>query len=161
MASSTKLKSLALTSCSVGAEELKVHPQLKVYLSYCLYKGALRLRAMMNEALEPYGLISPQVGMLALLKSLGAINQMGLGREMGIDKATMVKLIDGLEKRGLVKRIQGTPDRRAKMLQITTKGERHLEELSHTRAKVEARFLEPLSKSEQALLRKVMPKLLR
>jgi DNA-binding MarR family transcriptional regulator len=139
----------------------KVHPLLKAYFGYCLYKAALRLRSDMNTALQKHGLIVPQSGMLRLLENLGPMSQAELGTQMEIDKATMVKLIDSLENQKLITRTSSPSDRRVNLLEITKKGQQILSQAAEARLQIEEVFLEPLTSEEKRVLREAIPKLLR
>src|SRR5476649_2464741 len=82
-----------------------VHPALKEYFTYRFYKLALRLRAEVNEALQKHGILGIQLGLIRVLELEGPASQVSLGRSLGIDKATMVKLLDDLERNGFVQRV--------------------------------------------------------
>lgn len=141
--------------------DANVHPVLKDLFSYCLYKSAMRIRGMIDTELETQGLIAPQCGILHLLRHYGSMGQMDLCREMSIDKATMVMLIDGLEELNFVKRVGDTNDRRVKFIEISKSGLGILGKISQIREKVEENFLEPLSAEERKVLRIAIPKLLK
>lgn len=142
-------------------DNLHVHKALKPYFSYCLYKSALHLRERINTALADHGIIATQLGILRLLSELGPISQNELGQEMGVDKASMVKFIDGLEAKKLVTRAGSTKDRRVKFIHITKPGLKLLTEATRLRADTEDEFLAPLTATEKAQLRKILPKLLK
>ncbi len=144
--------------CSTGD---KVHPELTNFFCYCFYKSAIRLRASIDAGTKKHGVIAPQRGILYLLKKLGEISQNTLGKELGIDKATMVKLIDGLEKKKLVTRTADKKDRRAKNIQVTVKGIEFLSKIDKIHHQVENEFLSKLSTEERNSLRTIIPKLLR
>ncbi len=137
-----------------------IHPVLKNYLTYRFYKTALRLRADVNAALVPCGLISPQLGILRILESAGPDSQVQLGRGLGIDKATMVMLIDGLERRGFVRRVPLAGDRRVKRIEITPAGAKMLKSGVKLRDGVEKKFFAVLSRAEKNSLEKIINKLL-
>lgn len=144
----------------LSKERCVTHPHLKSYVSYCLHKSAAKAREILTQELAPWGIIPPQLGMLKILAVEGALSQVNLGDEMLIDKATMVKLIDGLEEKGFIERqAPTTGDRRIKMVRITTKGLKALEKMSKARQKAEDVFLKPLSAAEKAALKKILPKL--
>ncbi len=54
---------------------------------------------MLSVEFDKQGLVSPQFGILRLLQLLGPMSQITLGQDLGIDKASMVKFIDGIEKK--------------------------------------------------------------
>jgi DNA-binding MarR family transcriptional regulator len=142
-------------------QEVRVHPGLKIHFGYCLYKAAMRMRALLDQALSVHGVITPQFGVLGLLKVAGRLAQSDLCHEMCIDKASMVKLIDHIEQKGWVRRVGDPDDRRVKFVELTPAGLKTYERLVHLREEVSVQFLEPLSPEERRVLREAMPKLLR
>lgn len=145
---------------SIKSDSSKVHPALKAYFSYCFYKSAFKLRENLNTQLLKMGLIGPHLGILRLLQIDGSLSQIDLGECMGIDKATMVKLIDHLEELKLLDRTTSTSDRRLKMIEITQKGHQVLEKASAIRQNTEDQFLSTLNPQEREQLLKIIPKLL-
>ncbi len=136
-----------------------VHPVLKQYFGYCFGKAALKYKSMLAKELESFGIVSPQLGILKLLQDLGPVSQITLGQDMGIDKASMVKFIDGLEKKKWVQRLPDAKDRRIKLVGITTKGLEAVKKLSTIHVNVAKEFLKPLSKSEQEVLKNLVSRL--
>lgn len=139
----------------------KLHPVLEKHLGYCLYKVALKFRTLVDNFLLEEGIIAPQFGILNILKESQGLNQISLGLQMGIDKATIVKLIDGLEKLSYVVRVSSETDRREKYLQLTPRGLKFLEQIIPDMKKLEGEFLEPLNADEKRILLGAIPKLMR
>lgn len=144
--------------CAIDSS--KVHPALTSVFSYCFYKAAFRLRELLHKELAPHDLIGPHVGLLRLLETLGPHSQNDLAEQMSIDKATMVKLIDHLEKKKFVLRRPDKTDRRVKHVEITKQGKATLGTASQLRKELEQRFLSVLDANERAVLLKAIPKLL-
>ncbi len=164
--SKTQTKSKAKTpkikaGYAPSKSDLSVVPQLKAYFGYSFYKSAMRFRAQMDIALEKFGILTPHMGILRLIKDLGTKSQQDLGDLLGIDKASMVKFVDILEEKKIVIRTVDKADRRSKLVSLTTQGENMLAHLADVRKNVEEDFLSPLSAEEQKVLRIAMPKLLR
>jgi DNA-binding MarR family transcriptional regulator len=139
----------------------QLHAALKSYLGYCFYKAATKIRAMVDERLEDFRVVAPQFGMLIILQVHGSQTQAELGQQVGMDKASMVRMLDGLEGLGLVKRLQSQQDRRANHLQITTKGRQAIVKMDKVRRQAEELFLAPLSAAERSQLTNIVGKLLR
>jgi len=119
------------------------------------------MRSLLDNQLKPFGILPPQTGILSLLKHLGPQNQITLGEELGIDKATMAQLIAGLEKLRLVDRTTSTQDRRAKFVRITQQGLATLVHLKATSKNVQKEFLKSLTASERRAIQRIIPKLLK
>jgi len=66
---------------------------------------------------------------LVLVGSNPGIAQIELGRHLGVDKASMVALLDRLEKAGLLDRQRSTRDRRRQGIFLTNKGVDELQSL--------------------------------
>jgi DNA-binding MarR family transcriptional regulator len=60
------------------------------------------------------------------------------------EKSTVTRILDGLEKKGLVKRVAGTSDRRQKRILITAKGRALLDKLRPLAQDVQSRALHGL-----------------
>ena len=141
--------------------ETTVHPGLKNFFGYSLYKAGIIYREIsVSKHRHLHSLNNPECGVLYVLSTGAVTNQLTLGQDLGIDKATIVKIIDKLEKLNFVKREVDPTDRRAKLLSITTKGKKTLEKISEIKAEVEARIFSDFSKEEKDQLVKLVPKLL-
>lgn len=137
---------------------IRIHPSMRSFTGYCLYKVALRLRGRMDHELESFGLVAPQCGMMALLKTIGPMTQIELGSHLSIDKATMVRFLDILENKKFLIRVTDPKDRRAKVLQVTKAGEKILEAALKIKARVEEEVFAPLTKSERETFRALIAK---
>lgn len=141
-------------------DETKVHPALREYFGYCLFKASARLRMIMDKALEPRKIQVHHLGILKVLKVQGPLSQIDLGDALGFDKASMVKLIDHLESLKFVLRKTDPQDRRIKNVQITPKGIAETETCVMLKGNVEKDFFGSLSIEEREFLRRTIPKLL-
>jgi DNA-binding MarR family transcriptional regulator len=74
-----------------------------------------------GKRLAPMGLTVRLCGVLNLLGD-GAISQQELGEQLGIDRTTIVELIDERERQGVVGRRRNAADRRSYALVLTPKG---------------------------------------
>lgn len=115
--------------------------------------GLLRTAAIVDhendEALRPFGITGTQFNVLRILRGAGTG---GLcGREVGermINRVPDVpRLLERLEKCGLISRERDQTDRRHVTARITPKGEQLLEEIGHLSNPIERRF-EKLSEDQ-------------
>jgi DNA-binding MarR family transcriptional regulator len=97
--------------------------------------------------------------MLKVLMVGGPISQIQLGEELGIDKASMVKAIDELEKLNYLHRVPHPTDRRVKLVELTPKGESLLRQCNKSKDKVEREFFKGLAKKDEAKFREIVRKL--
>lgn len=94
-------------------------------------------------------------GLFSLLVLVGAnpgIAQIELGTHLGIDKASIVALLDRLEKAGLLERLRSTRDRRRQGIFLTTGGTEALESLRASVLSLERRMASRFSRPEFDLL---------
>jgi MarR family transcriptional regulator, transcriptional regulator for hemolysin len=162
---STKKLGPQIAGCGpdpIGYDDLtKVHPALRPYLGYCLHKVASIFRAKINEDLyAEYKMQTQHFGVLSVISQSTDINQMKICEEMGIDKASMVKVTDQLEKLKLIERIGSKADRRVKNLHMTAKGTKLLQTIQAQRIEFEKEFLSALSEKEIAQLKELLLRVL-
>ena len=120
-------------------------------------------RATHTRAAEVLGSVGLTPAVFALLNVVGAREgaiQQELGSALGIDRSTMVSLIDQLESAGLARRRPSATDRRAREIAITPKGRRLLQQARRLLCEVEDEVLAGLNARERqellALLRRVL-----
>jgi DNA-binding MarR family transcriptional regulator len=100
-----------------------------------------------------------QFGVLVLVDANPGLSQSELGGAMGVDRSTVVAVIDRLEKRDLVQRRPVPTDRRANALHLTEAGTRLLAELIPQVRAHEARLAQRLKPDEAALLNRLLSRL--
>lgn len=137
-----------------------VHPLFRDRLCYSISKTGVLFRTILEQSLAEYKILPPQAGILHILNGYGEYNQHLLGQEMSIDKASMVKFIDGLEKLGLVKRKTDPKDRRSKFVSLTPRGKITQKKIFDLHRQLEKTILKEFSESEIKVLRDLMPRVL-
>jgi DNA-binding MarR family transcriptional regulator len=112
-------------------------------------------RAAHVRAADVLGSVGLTPALFALLNVIaareGAIQQ-ELGSALGIDRSTMVSLIDQLESAGLAKRRRSATDRRAREIAITPKGSRLLQRSRRMISETEDEVLTGLTANERSEL---------
>jgi MarR family transcriptional regulator for hemolysin len=109
-------------------------------------------RATHARTAEVLGTVGLTPALFALLNVIGARQgaiQQELGSALGIDRSTMVSLIDQLERAGLAERRPSARDRRAREVAITSKGARLLQRARGLTSQVEDEVLGGLSAEER------------
>jgi DNA-binding MarR family transcriptional regulator len=122
-------------------------PLALVRLGYLLKHAQLDFAALSTAALAPYGVDGRELAVLTLLSGQGQLSQQELARRLGIDRTTMVALIDGLEQRKLVERNPHPADRRKNAVALTRAGRAALTGASRAADDAERRFLAPLGEA--------------
>ena len=110
-------------------------------------------RRLSLQALAPLGLSVKAVGAMTVLEAEGPLSQRRLAERQGIDRTTMVAVVDELERFGAVERRRDPGDRRANALRLTASGRRLLARARRAVAGAEEAFLAPLPEPEQRRLR--------
>lgn len=118
-------------------------------------------RALTLAHLHPLRLSPKGFGALSLLAAEGPTSQQRLAERQGIDRTTMVAVIDELERAGYVERRRSDTDRRAYALHATPAGERVLAEARGAAQAAEDEFLTPLAPEERERLKEALRTLLR
>jgi DNA-binding MarR family transcriptional regulator len=117
-------------------------------LGYLLKHVHLRLAEASALALAPLGLDGRELAVLVVLAAEYPLSQLEAAGRLGIDRTTMVALVDALERKGLVERRRSPHDRRKNTVQLTATGQDRLHEAEHARKMMERQFLSPLSASD-------------
>jgi DNA-binding MarR family transcriptional regulator len=127
-------------------------PSLRQRLSFLLgklYMDALDLEA---EDLGRLGLNVKQHAALTLLTDEGAMTQQELGQRLGIDRTTIVAVVDVLEEAAFVRRERSPVDRRAYLLTLTPDGEQVQQRGTRLIDTARRRLLAALDESDQRAL---------
>jgi DNA-binding MarR family transcriptional regulator len=98
--------------------------KIKLRLGLLLRQSHSRAAAALNEALSPLHLTGRHFGVMLSLDREGVSSQRRLIRQLGSDKAGMVRTVDDLEALGYLQRTQSSTDRRVSDLSLTPKGKR-------------------------------------
>jgi DNA-binding MarR family transcriptional regulator len=101
------------------------------------------------EALASIDLTPPLFALLNVIGAREGAIQQELGSALGIDRSTMVSLVDQLESEGLAKRRPSATDRRAREILITPKGGRRLQRARALIRQVEDEVLAGLNATER------------
>ncbi|MEU6389692.1 MarR family winged helix-turn-helix transcriptional regulator [Streptomyces sp. NPDC046939] len=114
-------------------------------LGFLMKHAFLRLTDLLGEALAPYDVHPKELGLLSVIAADGAErSQNELASAIGMDRTTMVAVIDALESKGLVERHRSARDRRRNVVTLTEAGATCLHDADRARAEAEAAFLAPL-----------------
>ena len=111
--------------------------------------------------LRHYGLTPPQYTVLRITgrSERGFLPMNEIGKEMIVTYANVTTIVDNLEKRGLVRRIRNTTDRRIVNVQLTGAGSRLFGKIYSVHHKRVANLMRALSESELRSLLKFTTKI--
>ena len=88
----------------------------------------------------------------------GGIRQTDLAAALGIEGASLVRLLDALERGGLLRRHPDPEDRRSKVLQLTESGQETVEQIESAYEGVSQRLLVQIDEQELELCLRVFRK---
>ena len=136
--------------------EAELGPQLSARLSSLFKRAFLELEDLHAEYLGPTGVNARELAVLLLLHGREPGSQQQAAGRLGVDRTTMVGLLDGLESKGLVARQPDAGDRRRNVVGLTDAGERTLATAKAASDEAERRLLGELSEIEARRLRELL-----
>lgn len=123
-------------------------------LAYLLKHATLRLTALTDSALSPHGIDGKDLGALRVLARREPLSQLQVAQTLGIDRTTMVALLDALERRGIVTRHPDPADRRRNLVELTSAGAKIYKAGEAIREAAEVKFLSPIDRGSGDQLRR-------
>ncbi|NUP03346.1 MAG: MarR family transcriptional regulator [Nonomuraea sp.] len=128
-------------------------------LGYLLKHAALRLAELTGPALAPYGIDGRELAVLSVLDAAEPLSQQEAARRLGIDRTTMVAMVDTLEGKKLVARRPHPLDRRKNAVELTDRGRETIRLGVPAVERAEQAFLASVPEEEQRLFRAVLDRL--
>jgi DNA-binding MarR family transcriptional regulator len=138
------------------SSEQDLGPRLSERLTYLLKRALLELDGLHEESLAPYGISARELAVLLLLDAREPESQQQAAKRLGVDRTTMVALIDALEDKGLVARRPDAEDRRRNVIALTGSGRKTLRQATRASDQAEQRLLAELDEAESAQLRSLL-----
>jgi DNA-binding MarR family transcriptional regulator len=122
-------------------------------LTWLLHKAANRMRADLDRLAVEAGLNDVRDWIvLASLTDGAQCTQLELSRLLGLDKTTLIAVLDRLEQRGLIVRTADPSDRRVRIPRITDAGRRVQATFAVDRDAAEEKLLTGIEPDQRALL---------
>lgn len=134
------------------------HGILPDLIGYQLRLAQLAVFRDFERTVGDLGISPGRVGVLVLVNGNPGITQSRLAEAVGLDRSTLVPVLDGLERRGLVERRRGE-DRRTNGLSLTTSGKLLLGRIKRRISAHERRMLTGMSDSERGQLMALLGRL--
>lgn len=119
-------------------------PELSRNLVYLLKHAQLRMTELLSGALTPHGIDGRELGVMLALAGQEPMSQQQAAHRLGIDRTTMVALLDALEGKGLVSRHPDAEDRRRNVVELTEAGRDTLRLAVEASDEAERAFLTPI-----------------
>jgi DNA-binding MarR family transcriptional regulator len=127
-------------------------------VGYLLGRARLKLAKALDIALADFGITHAQGSIVLMLSSGKYSTAADLTRELYTDSASMTRMVDRLEKRGLISRVRKSDDRRVIDLVLTPDGRELGQRLPAVYAAVINRSFAGFSADELATLRSLLRK---
>ena len=108
--------------------------------------------AVFEDECNGVGLTPAQFGVMTVLASAPGLDQSSLARALGFDKVTVLRVLRGLEGRGLVHRSAALKSKRNMAVVLSQEGETLLQLAARPAERAYERLMEPLSQEQQAQL---------
>lgn len=125
---------------------------LDTLVGYHLRRAQVAIFADFARAMAGLDVTPGQFGVLVLIAANKGLSQSALGQALGLDRSTMVGVIDRLDRRGLVVRAPAPNDRRSYALKLSAKGEALRREVARRVRIHERRVARGLSEAERTAL---------
>jgi DNA-binding MarR family transcriptional regulator len=117
-------------------------------LGFQVRRAQIAMYRDFNATLKPVDLTQKQYAVLALLRANPGASQIAIAGTLGMDRATMMAIVDRLQDRHLLVRERSKTDRRRQELYLTEEGLAQFEDANRLIAKHEGRFLKRFSPQE-------------
>jgi MarR family transcriptional regulator, lower aerobic nicotinate degradation pathway regulator len=133
--------------------------QLYVRPGFLLRRAHQISAAVFEDECRDLALTPAQFGVLTVLKAHPGLGQSSLARALGFDKVTVLRVLRGLEARGLLARAPVTGNKRNISVALTARGAAVLAQAQKPAEKAYKRLLAPLDKTQQAQLLELLQRL--
>ncbi|MEA5113878.1 MAG: MarR family transcriptional regulator [Geobacteraceae bacterium] len=125
--------------------KLNIHQLFGHRLGY----ASRQWRRAVDELLQPFGLTEATwLPLLHVARNKMPLRQKDLAESVGLECSTLVRLIDALDKAGLVKRLPDRDDRRARILSLTPSGRMLVDQVEAATAIIRQRIFAGISDEE-------------
>ena len=108
--------------------------------------------AVFEDECANVGLTPAQFGVLTVLANAPGLDQSSLARALGFDKVTVLRVLRGLEARGLLIRTASLTSKRNMAVVLSSDGEKLLKQAAKPAERAYVRLMAPLSTEQQAQL---------
>jgi DNA-binding MarR family transcriptional regulator len=136
-----------------AADRVRAHDDV---LGYLLKHAHLALEQQTDAALAGMGLTARDLGVLRVIAGGEARSQQEAAAVLGVDRTSMVALLDALERRGIVARKPSERDRRRNVVELTQDGRSLFQRAEQRSTETEQAFTAALGDAGAAELRRAL-----
>ena len=139
---------------SVPASASRPSPLSRLYArpGFLLRRAHQISAAVFEDECRALGLTPAQFGVLTVLKAHPGMGQSSLARALGFDKVTVLRVLRGLQTRGLVARAPAPDNKRNVSVALTDEGQAMLARAQPPAERAYKRLLAPLDREQQEQL---------
>ncbi len=114
-----------------------------------------------NRVLNQYDLTASQFKVLKfiMLKPEFSVRQIDIENYFSMSNPTVTGIIQNLEKKGLIERVENPEDKRSKVMRVTDKTRDMEEELLQIGSELEDMFTQKLTAEEKYILKTILKKM--
>lgn len=133
--------------------------RLSGLLGYAVRRAQMRVFQDFAEAMDAVGLTPGQLGALLLIEANEGLSQSQLGTALGIDRSSVVPLLDRLQAMDLIRRTAHASDRRTHALELSEAGDALIARLLPSLESHERRIASGLTASERRTLMQLLDRI--
>jgi MarR family transcriptional regulator, lower aerobic nicotinate degradation pathway regulator len=134
-------------------------PSMRDRVPFLLFRASQASLSLANQMLAGIGLCARQAGILTMVTEMEPMTQKALADALGIDRTTMVALLDDLQDKGYVTRERHPRDRRAFLVLPTDSGRAAKAAAVRILDEQQRHFLAPLTPAERGQLAGLLTRL--
>jgi MarR family transcriptional regulator, lower aerobic nicotinate degradation pathway regulator len=138
------------------AEAVETVDRLYRRLGFLLRRAHQIADAVFEAECGKFGLTASQCGTLVVANSGARLDQTSIGLALGFDRATTGEILKGLQGRGLISRKPSVEDARKRVIALTPRGRKTLEQLGAGLERAQERLLVPFTPQDSATLRALL-----
>ena len=132
-------------------------PSMEAWIS--IVSAYRAVHVLLNQQLVRSKLTFPQYRMMRVLGKFGAMPMNKIGEHMLVTPANITGLVDRLERRGYIERVEKSTDRRIVRIKLTRKGKILYQRTSIQNRKLVNRIMRVLTNDELLNLAKLLEKI--
>ena len=141
-----------------AAGQVRAHDDV---LGYLLKHAHLALEQRAQAALADLGVTARDLGVLRVIAGGEARSQQEVAEVLGVDRTSMVALLDALERQGIISRRPSEQDRRRNIVVLTDHGWERFRQAESLYSETEREFTAALGDAGAAGLRQALRTVLR
>lgn len=151
------------TPCPVDGDPADTLTQLALEgpAPYLVRRLQQLVTAIFSEEMERFDVTAPQYAALSVVVAVPNLDQNTTAFIAGVERTTIVGVINRLVRKGLLKRARHKDDKRVRLLQPTEAGMRFVRDVSAPIERIGARLLEPLPEDQRSAFCETIKQLLR